>query len=827
MPYLIIHGHFYQPPRENPWTDEIDREPTAAPYHDWNDRINDECYRANAFARVLAADGRVVDILNNYEYLSFNFGPTLLSWVRQHAPDVYARLREGDQQSRRRLQHGNAIAQVYSHSIMPLAHPRDQETQVQWGLTDFKHHFGREAEAMWLAETAVDLPTLDVLAAHGLRYAILAPSQAARVRHLTRREWVDVSHGQIDPTRAYVCRLPSGRSINLFFYDGPLSRDMGYGDLARDSWALVNRFRQAVNPARPHPDRQLIHTATDGETFGHHKKFAERTLIYAFTHAAPQHGFQVTNYGAYLSAHPAEWEVEIKPNTAWSCAHGLGRWSANCGCHTGGEPHWHQRWRAPLREALDHVREALAEIYQREATPLLGDPWLARNAYGALLTERDPDRVAAFLHHHANRTLTPEEQTTALTLLEMQRHTLLMYASCGWFFNDISGIETAQILKYAARAIDLASRFTATDKLTIRLLTDLARATGNTAEFPTGADVYERKVLPVAIGPEKVVANHAIRALVAPLPELYHRHAYKVEQERHLSRLEGDYDLVAGYLHLTSDFTGRHSHWVYAALYLGGYNFTASVAPCESPAAAEALINQLNSPIAEPVHMVDLIALYQTTFGPILFTLADLAPRDRRRVMEEHDRERLAEVAESYDLIYNQHLGSIAALRDAELPVPPELRLAAEFSLSHRLNRAARAFAHDPNPDTEAAFGQVLALAAQAGLHLDRRDSTLMLEQAVVDGVHQLVNTPSSDERLARYQRLSRLITAASRFGYEARPARAQALLLEFLRQRIQVWGPTPADRLALRQNPPPVLAAALQLADSLWLSQEAMWAKS
>jgi len=332
MPHLTVHGHFYQPPRENPWTEEVDREPSAEPFHDWNERINDECYRANAFARVLGADGRVVDILNNYACLSFNFGPTLLSWLRAHAPDVYDRIRAGDAASRARLGHGNAIAQVYNHMILPLANTRDKITQVNWGLADFRYHFGREAEAMWLAETAVDYETLDVLAAAGMRFVILSPTQAARARPLDSADhhgWQDVSDGSLDPSRAYLCRLPSGRNVAVFFYSGPLAHDAGYGDLLASSQQFIARLAQAVDPHRYHP--QLIHFATDGETFGHHKKFAERSLIYAFTQEAPARGFTLTNYGAYLDVAPPMWEVEIKPNTAWSCAHGLGRWCRDCG----------------------------------------------------------------------------------------------------------------------------------------------------------------------------------------------------------------------------------------------------------------------------------------------------------------------------------------------------------------------------------------------------------------------------------------------------------------------------------------------------------------
>ncbi|MGQ0601193.1 MAG: DUF3536 domain-containing protein, partial [Anaerolineales bacterium] len=539
MPHLCIHGHFYQPPRENPWTDEIDRELSAAPYHDWNERINEECYRANAFARVLADDGRVVDILNNYEYLSFNFGPTLLSWIRHHAPDVYDRIREGDAASRKRLGHGNAIAQVYNHIIMPLANRRDKVTQVQWGLADFRFHFGREAEAIWLAETAVDEETLEVLAEAGLRFVILAPRQAARIRPLAGGDWWDVSGGGVDPSRPYLCRLANGRSLGVFFYDGALAHSVSFGDTLAGSWNFIHRLKEAIDPRRPH--RQLIHFASDGETFGHHKKFAERTLIHTCTHEAAQAGFTLTNYGAFLEDNLPEWEVQIEPNTSWSCAHDVGRWSRDCSCNTGRVPGGHQRWRAPLRAALDRLRDALAVLYEREAGAIfVADPWAVRDAYGELLVNRLPERSDAFVSQHARRHITGDERARALTLLEMQKHALFMYTSCGWFFDDIAGHETAQVLKYAARAIDLASRLTTQD-FTTPLLADLAEAESNCEQHAHGANVYETLVLPVAIHPNRIAASHAIAALAHPFPVRYHRHGRRIEQVFNTTSAIGDY----------------------------------------------------------------------------------------------------------------------------------------------------------------------------------------------------------------------------------------------------------------------------------------------
>jgi alpha-amylase/alpha-mannosidase (GH57 family) len=807
MPHLCIHGHFYQPPRENPWTDEIDRELTAAPFHDWNERINEECYRANAFARVLADDGRVVDILNNFEYLSFNFGPTLLSWIRQHAPDVYERIKEGDAVSRARLGHGNAIAQIYNHLIMPLANRRDKVTQVQWGLADFRFHFGREAEAIWLAETAVDEATLEVLAEAGMRFVILAPGQAARIRplHGGDEEW-DVSGGRIDPSRAYLCRLPSGRSLVAFFYDGALAHNISFGDTLASGWNFIHRLTEAADGRRTHS--QLIHFATDGETFGHHKKFAERTLIYTCTREAAQAGFTLTNYGAYLDQFPPEWEVRIQPDSSWSCIHGLGRWSRDCGCNTGRVPGGHQRWRSPLRAALDGLRDSLADVYVREASAIFAtDPWAVRNAYGTLLVNRTPEHAEAFVNHHARRTVSVEERARALTLLEMQKHALFMYTSCGWFFDDISGLETAQVLKYAARAIDLASRLTRQD-FTTPLLDRLAECEGNFPNHSNGAAVYKQLVLPVAIHPERSAASHAIAALVHPYPVRYNRHGRRIEQTFNNSRTIGDNSMVCGHVQMTSEYTGHRTGWVYSALHLGGYNFAASIVFCDDPQDGQRVCELINAQPADSTQ-AQLMRVLKAALGPTFYGLGDLPPADRRRLLKVLEEETLTGIANSYQQIYTRHLGTIAALHEANMPVPPELRVAAEYTLSHQLAQAATELARQPDGAAEANLAGVLDLARRDGIQLDSGAATRIMETAVADGVQDII-AEAENHSVERSAHLSALITAAERLGFDIRPARAQEKLLDYLRAKA-VYTP--------RAN----LEAALQLAERLRISDQAV----
>jgi alpha-amylase/alpha-mannosidase (GH57 family) len=493
MNSLIIHGHFYQPPRENPWTGIVEAEPGAQPFHDWNERITAECYSPNAQARLAGST------VNNYAKISFNFGPTLLSWMEQHHPETYQLILEADQQSvRERGGHGNAIAQAYGHPILPLCNERDRVTQVLWGIADFRHRFGREPESLWLPETACDDETLSVLIDARLRYVILAPSQAERIRSPGRDEWHSVADGSIDVSKAYryFHRDGSGRSIALFFYDGQLARAIAFESALSSSETLVEMFKRASLGR----DRggTMVNVATDGETYGHHFKFGDLCLAHTAEIEAPRAGFQITNYGEYLERHPPEFEVEIKKGadgegTAWSCTHGVSRWIRDCGCHTGADAGWNQKWRGPLRKALNFLRDEAAREFERVGEPLFHDVWEARNAYIQVVL--DPDACHRFLGQHAKMPLSPAEQRRAFSLLEIQRYSLLMFTSCGWFFNDISGIEPLQILKYACRVIELMDQLDLPSRRA-RFLEILAEARSNRTELGNGADIYRSLVEP-------------------------------------------------------------------------------------------------------------------------------------------------------------------------------------------------------------------------------------------------------------------------------------------------------------------------------------------
>jgi alpha-amylase/alpha-mannosidase (GH57 family) len=497
MTALIIHGHFYQPPRENPWTGNVERESGAAPYHDWNARIHAECYAPNAWAHIIGGPEIVERTINNYERISFNFGPTLLSWLARHHPATYRRILEADRASAGvRGGHGNAIAQAYGHAILPLCNERDRLTHVLWGVADFRHRFGREPESMWLPETACDNATLDLLIEQKLRFVILAPHQAARRKPSGSDEWQSIEDPGIPAAGAYryLHQDGSGRSLAVFFYNGPASRAIAFEKALVSSESLVARFKHAALRA------PLVSVATDGETYGHHFKFGDLCLAHALEIEAPAAGFEITNYGEFLDQYPAEAQVEIDQGpygegASWSCSHGVSRWTRDCGCHTGGEPGWNQAWRGPLRAALNFLRDHAARQFEAAGGDLFIDPWETRNASIALILRCDGS-PEEFLLQHTRRRLSQADQGRALALLEMQRHLLLMFASCGWFFSDIAGIESVQMMKYAARAIDLMGQ-SGLAPVRAEFLEILAEAKSNRPELGNAADIYRQSVEPL------------------------------------------------------------------------------------------------------------------------------------------------------------------------------------------------------------------------------------------------------------------------------------------------------------------------------------------
>ena len=504
---ICIHGHFYQPPRENPWTDEIEKQDSARPYHDWNEKVFAECYKPNTESPIMNEKGEVVKIINNYEHLNFNFGPTLFSWIKEKHPDTYKKILEADIRSVSiHNGHGNAIAMAYNHIIMPLANLQDKITQIRWGMKDFEYRFGRKSESIWLPETACNPATVEVLINEGVKYIILDVSQADKIRKIGHKQWNDVSNGSIDPKMPYRCysEVNKGKSIDIFFYDGPVSKSVAFDDVLKSSANLMNKILQAVPPDSFNDP--IVSVATDGETFGHHKKFADRTLAYFLTVLSPANSLKIVNFGEYLEQHPPSFEVKIKTGkngegTSWSCPHGVDRGQTDCGC--GGWDGWQLRWRKPLRETMNWLRDELIAIYENEGSKYFKDVWKARNDYIDLILNKSKDASAKFFKSNSKKRLRKRDIETCLKLLEMQKYSMFMFTSCGWFFSEISGLEAVQVLQYAAKAMDIAEEITG-KSLEKEIKNRLSRAESNIKRFKDGRGVWNKLVAPARdFKPEK------------------------------------------------------------------------------------------------------------------------------------------------------------------------------------------------------------------------------------------------------------------------------------------------------------------------------------
>ena len=564
---ICIHAHFYQPPRANPWLETIPLQPSAAPYHDWNARVTAECYAPNTAARILDASHRIVDIVNNYAALSFNVGPTLCAWLEQHAPQVYQAILDADRDSQQRFSgHGSAIAQAYNHMILPLANRRDVYTQIRWGIEDFVQRFGRQPEGLWLPETAVNVATLEIMAELGIRFTILAPSQAKRIRVLNSQTWHDVSQGGIDPTMAYRHDLPSGRHITLFFYHAAIAQAVAFENLLSNGEQFARRLFQAFDTTVSRP--QLVHIATDGETYGHHHRYGDMALAYALRTIATHVDVRLTNYGEFLQQHPPTHAVEIVENTSWSCAHGVERWRSDCGCSTGGQPTWRQTWRAPLRQALDWLRDTLAPLYEQQGRQVFRDPWAARNDYIRLVLDRATAQQQSFFVQHAARDLTAAERGTALQLLEMQRQAMLMYTSCGWFFAEVSGLETVQILQHAMRVLELAAPFYGQD-LEPQFVTRLRAVPSNHTLHRHGQDVYDHLVRLHRVTWQTLGRDYAARLLFDPPHTFEQLNGYTVVAEVYQRYAIDSRHWVSGRVQFISRITCTATVVSFAAFYFG------------------------------------------------------------------------------------------------------------------------------------------------------------------------------------------------------------------------------------------------------------------
>jgi alpha-amylase/alpha-mannosidase (GH57 family) len=683
--FVCIHGHFYQPPRENPWLEEVEIQESARPYHDWNERISAECYARNGASRILDNQGLITEVVNNYSKISFNIGPTLLSWMERKDPQTYQMVLEADRLSRERFSgHGSAMAQVYNHMIMPLASSRDKRTQVIWGIRDFEYRFERKPEGMWLAEAAVDLESLDIMAEQGIKFTVLAPHQAKRAKKIDdEREWEAEDEEQIDLRRPYLCRLPSGRTIAIFFYDGPISQSVAFEGLLHNGEAFARRIMGALDMKSKEP--QFVHIATDGESYGHHHKFGDMALAYCLKHIEESRNVRLSVYGEFLEKNPPLYEVEIVENSSWSCIHGIERWRDNCGCASGGKPAWNQEWRTPLRESLDWLRDRAATVYEQEMRKYHPDPWGLRDAYIEVVLDRNRYNIERFLTEHISRPLEQPEKTRVLRCLEIQRNALLMYTSCGWFFDDISGIETVQIIKYAARVIQLVRRLTQED-LELGFIERLGRAKSNVPEANNGARIYKNYVEPSIVDIQRVGAHYAITSLYQDYPKDARLYSFMVRRHSYERQSVGKMEVVVGQAEITSEITLTAFMLQFAVIHLGDHNFICGVDHFNDEASFRKMYQDMLAVFTDGDIPRALLTVNRY-FGTKNYSLWHLFKQEQERILEKVFDSTMNELEGSFRRIYDEHFSLIRMLNENQLLLPKALANIVEFVLCRDMVR--------------------------------------------------------------------------------------------------------------------------------------------
>ncbi len=798
--YIAIHGHFYQPPRENPWLEAIETEDSAHPFHDWNERITFECYRPNAYARIVDDKGKILDLINNYSSISFNFGPTLLPWLEKKFPRVYRKIIEADREGIRRFGYGNAIAQPYDHVIIPLANEKDRETEVLWGIADFEKRFRRRPDAMWLPETAVNYSTLRVLVKYGMRFLILSPFQAQRIRPLGGRKWTDVSQGRIDPTQPYRCFIKDGSGkklpdqfIDIFFYDGGISKEVAFGNLLKDGNAFCERFAQAYQPSKGRP--QLLHIATDGETYGHHKKFGEMALAYALQEGISSHGFEIINYGAFLKRFPPISEVEIDEGpkgegTSWSCGHGVGRWREDCGCSTGGKEGWNQKWRKPLREALDLLRDELNTIFEREGGKIFKDVWDARNGYIDVIWDRSPDSLNRFFDRYGFRDLDGQRRIKGLKLLEMERHALQMYTSCGWFFADLAGLETIIILQHAARAMELVQDVANKDVEGI-FLDHLSEAKSNLPEMGDGRKVYQRLVKPRGITLEKVANRYAVASLFDDGERESKFYSYRMERMNY-KRVEKDNSLlVLGQVKVTSEIIPDPKEFLFGLFSSVKGILRTWVSERREVFEFEALIKRGLESFGKGEE--EMAGLLTSLLGNHIFTIRDVLKEERQAIFQKLIQEELNEHRRIYAELFDKTKKTIGALVREGFEIPYEIRVASEVTLSDRLLREVEALRKDFKTTMERVeIDKIIDEAKDYNFQPEMEKPAQILSGVLEEAMEILQETmarfqsasPEEDKLKAeRVEEIIKLLDLVEKWGVKLQIEEVQDLMGEMLRE--------------------------------------------
>lgn len=804
--FVCVHGHFYQPPRENPWLETVEMQESAAPYHDWNERITSECYAPNGASRIQNKQNQIIRIMNNYARMSFNFGPTLLSWLEDFAPRAYRMILDADAASMQHYSgHGSAIAQVYNHIIMPLANERDARTQIRWGIADFEHRFGRTPEGMWLAETAVSRKVLDLMAQEGIRFTILAPHQCARIRALASedpasqpasedghgpadRPWIETPNASVDTTRPYVVNLDEGRSITVFFYNGPVSRAVAFEGLLNSGEEfgrrLVNGGSNGNNHHSDPREPQLSHIATDGESYGHHHKHGEMALSYAMHWIEENNLARLTNYGEFLELFPPQWEAEVVEDSSWSCSHGVERWRSNCGC-SGGRPGWNQLWRGPLREALDLLRDRTAPLAEAAAAPLIKDLWVARDAYINVIVDRTPENVDRFLSEHATHTLSPQERVTFLELMELERHTQLMYTSCGWFFDEISGIETAQIISYAGRVLQLAAKLfgEAGRNLEAEFLAKLVTAHSNLPEMGNGAEVYRRFVGGTRQDMAHVGAHYAISSMFRNYPtgQLF---CFDVLRHSYDLLTSGHGRVALGRASIRSRVTEESEEICFAVLHLGDQNLSAAVKRFRpGDEASWATFNKNARAAIRRANLPELIRFIDRYFGGTLYSLSSLFADEQQRILKSILNQTLEQVESSLMHIYEEHATLLHFLGESNMPAPPALALTATFAINASLRRALEAGVYEAAEVT-----RLLRRADMDNVQLDKALLSYAADKRMKRAMLQL-ESAADDQNLAILQHTLDIAESIQSLPMDVNLWQAQNIWNDMLRRaKSEFW---------------------------------------
>ncbi|MEX0966144.1 MAG: DUF3536 domain-containing protein [Bacteroidia bacterium] len=773
--YVCIHGHFYQPPRENPWLNKVEVQDSAYPYHDWNHRINAECYSRNTASRILNEEGAILDIINNYSRMSFNIGPTLLTWMETEVPHIYEAVLQADKESREYFSgHGSAIAQAYNHLIMPLANRRDKETQVKWGIEDFKRRFGRDPEGMWLGETAANTETLEVLAENGIAFTILSPYQARRFRRKDENDWQDGTNAKINPRHSYVYNLPSGKKINLFFYDGPASQAVAFEGLLNNGEAFAQRLLgQFTDEEIP----QLVHIATDGESYGHHHELGEMALSYCLHTIKEAHpDQQLTIYAEYLEKHPPEHEVEILENTSWSCYHGVERWKSDCGCNTGGNKGWNQEWRKPLRETFDWLRDTCVVLYEEEMKAFTKNPWDVRNKYIRVVADRADENVESFLRENFGQELEDEQQIKLLKLLEMQYHCMLMYTSCGWFFDEVTGIESMQDILYATRAMQLAEEVSG-NKYEDEFVRHLENIPSNIRKYDNAAIAYNRHVKPMMVNMLRVGAHFAVSSIFEEFPEelaIYSFNTHSLKREFYEA---GKQKLVIGRVLLQSQITREKTDISYAVIHLGEHHLFGGVRPYISTDA----LNELHDSIVQAFHksgIYEIFNLMDKYFGSHNYSFWHLFRDDQRKIMDLVTEQTMQHVEGAIYQLYESNFPLLQVYNEINMQVPRQLRIPMELAVNTRLVNIFK----QEKINLEV-LKKMLESAGKINMKLDFITLNFLADEQVAKEMQHLAEDPKNLEQL-KY--VATLLSYIEKSGMEPGYWNAQNIAYQI---RAQVYG--------------------------------------